>query len=143
MRIAQLTALFSLCNGQLSYYVTTFAGTLFPGHSDGPLSAALFSSPNSVANGPNGIMYVVDSGSHTIRKIENGKVTTLAGIADTPGLIDGPLAKALFNKPLDVVYDSQKGLLVADGTLFPNKAVITASEESTWKLASYLPLPVL
>jgi len=69
--------------------VTTIAGT--PGASgsaDGTGTSARFSSPKGiVALGSD--LYVADTGNHTVRKVTPaGAVTTLAGLAGTPGSRD-------------------------------------------------------
>ena len=57
-----------------------------PGSNDGAALAARFREPRGVAAGPDGSVYVADSGNHTIRKIaRNGTVTTVAGEAGVPG----------------------------------------------------------
>ncbi|MBI5799295.1 MAG: hypothetical protein HZA92_01030 [Verrucomicrobia bacterium] len=93
--------------------VTTLAGLLgTPGAADGSGSDARFDSPTGLALGPDGALYVSDTGNHTIRRVTtNGLVTTLAGSAGTADYIDGPATSARFNQPL--------GLVVApDGTVF-------------------------
>ncbi len=73
------------------------------------------SSPSAVAAG-GFLIYVADTGNHTIRKIapEDGKVTTLAGTAGTPGSTDGFGAAALFSSPSAIAVDASGNLYVAD-----------------------------
>jgi len=110
--------------------VSTIAGN--PGEygfANGRGSAALFWEPSGIAVTDTGVIYVADTGNHVIRRIENGNVTTVAGIV-TPveipvedeedeedemdyrpgGYTDGPARSAMFNFP--------RGLCYADGVLF-------------------------
>ncbi|NDB74355.1 MAG: hypothetical protein EB141_01685 [Verrucomicrobia bacterium] len=93
--------------------VTTLAGLPgTPGSTDGSNANARFDSPTGLALGPDGTLYVSDTGNHTIRRITlAGVVTTLAGSAGKADYADGPAATARFNQPL--------GLAIApDGTVF-------------------------
>ncbi|OGO87097.1 MAG: hypothetical protein A2Y24_03900 [Clostridiales bacterium GWE2_32_10] len=60
--------------------VATFAGKYVEkgGYLDGDLQTALFNEPSDICI-VGDVFYVVDSGNHAIRKIENGQVTTIAG----------------------------------------------------------------
>jgi DNA-binding beta-propeller fold protein YncE len=60
-----------------------------------------------------GVIYVADRDNHRIRKIEGGKVTTLAGTG-TAGFLDGTAASAKFFAPTGVMVDSKEDLYVAD-----------------------------
>ena len=93
--------------------VTTLAGLPgTPGATDGSGSAARFDSPTGIAIGPDGALYVSDTGNHTLRRVTtNGIVTTLAGSAGNADYADGSATAARFNQPL--------GLAIApDGTVF-------------------------
>jgi streptogramin lyase len=93
--------------------VTTLAGLPgTPGSADGTGSTARFDSPTGIAFGPDGALYVSDTGNHTVRRITlAGVVTTHAGSAGNADFADGPATTARFNQPL--------GLAVApDGTVF-------------------------
>ena len=93
--------------------VTTLAGLPgTPGAADGSGPAARFDSPTGLALGPDGALYVSDTGNHTIRRVTlAGIVTTLAGSAASADFADGPATAARFNQPL--------GLAIApDGTVF-------------------------
>ena len=96
--------------------VTTFAGGPGgAGSTDGTGSAARFSSPGDVALSPDGNIYVTDQGNSTIRKItSSGVVTTLAGVAGTPGTNDGIGSLARFNKPVGLGMGTNGNFFVAD-----------------------------
>ncbi|WP_395748466.1 NHL repeat-containing protein [Prosthecobacter sp.] len=96
--------------------VTTLAGMVtFTGGADGTGSAARFKSPVGMAVDQNGVIYVADTGNHTIRKITSaGVVTTLAGQAGITGSIDNTGSLARFNSPSGVAVDSSGNVYVAD-----------------------------
>src|SRR5947207_15288228 len=96
------------------YTFTTFAG-LPPGSADGTGSAARFNSPSGVAVDSAGNTYVADTVNGTIRKITPaGVVTTLGGLALSPGTSDGAGINARFNSPRGVAVDSTGNIYVGD-----------------------------
>jgi sugar lactone lactonase YvrE len=97
--------------------VTTLAGLAgSSGSVDGTGSNARFYNPNGVAiDSVNNIIYVVDTGNHTIRKITAvGDVTTLAGLAGSTGSADGTGIAARFNTPYGLAVDYTGSIYVAD-----------------------------
>ena len=71
--------------------------------------------PYGVAVDSAGNVYVADYGNHTIRKVTPaGVVTTLAGLAGSPGSADGTGSAARFNVPTGVAVDSAGNVYVAD-----------------------------
>lgn len=98
--------------------VTTLAGGAPTSTSigvDGIGSAASFGTPVGITNDAAANVYVVDSGSHTIRKVTPaGVVTTLAGTAGQSGSTDGTGAAARFNSPNGIAADGEGNLYVAD-----------------------------
>lgn len=87
--------------------VTTLAGSATAiGSTDGIGTAALFNRPVGITTDGT-ILYVVDSGNATIRKvvIATGVVTTLAGTAGVQGSADGTGAAALFYFPSGITTD--------------------------------------
>lgn len=82
---------------------------------DGPALQARFYSPECVAVGPDGVLYVSDSGSETVRRIgRDGTVSTLAGAIGVEGYADGPGTSARFNHPVGLGVDRQGNVFVAD-----------------------------
>src|SRR5205085_2084801 len=99
--------------------VSTIAG--FPGTTggaDGTNSIARFNHPASVAADRLNNLYVADTANSTIRKIAlvgtNRVVTTIAGLAGTPGSADGTNGSARFANPVGVAVDSAGNVYVAD-----------------------------
>jgi sugar lactone lactonase YvrE len=109
-RIRKLTSV----PGYIGYYSTaTFAGSS-EGSADGPATAAQFRNPSGIAADGEEIVYLADTGNHTIRKIANGVVTTIAGLAGSPGAADGYGADARFNAPSAIAVDGRGNLYVCD-----------------------------
>jgi len=96
--------------------VTTVAGGPFEmGSVDGAGNGARFNQPVGMAVDTTGNLYVGDGFNHTIRKITPaGMVTTLAGLARTPGSVDGKGNAARFNNPQGLAIDQEGNVLVAD-----------------------------
>jgi hypothetical protein len=87
--------------------VTTIAGLAgTSGSADGLGSAARFNNPTALATDNWGIVYVADTGNHTIRSITpSGVVTTIAGLAGAAGSIDGTGTAARFNAPQGIALE--------------------------------------
>lgn len=96
-----------------SYTVSTLAGT--PGLSGTSSTQGMFSTPYGIARDSNGNFYVADLDNYTIRKVTaGGVVSTLAGLAGTPGTADGVGAAARFQGPAAVVCEGSTNLYVSD-----------------------------
>jgi len=102
--------------------VTTIAGVPGKqGHADGAANRALFNAPSGIAVSANGVLYISDTGNHLIRKLENGRVTTIAGSTSETdddgdpigGFADGAGTDAMFNLPMGLCL-SRRFLIVAD-----------------------------
>ncbi|MDQ7075162.1 MAG: hypothetical protein Q9O24_08445 [Gammaproteobacteria bacterium] len=92
-----------LSGAALAGTISTFAGSGTNGHQDGALSVAQFSAPMALAlDGVSSTLYLSDS--HSIRSIQNGVVTTLAGDGTT----------AVFNLPSDLALDNVGNLYIID-----------------------------
>jgi sugar lactone lactonase YvrE len=96
--------------------VTTVAGRAGQsGSTDGARTTARFNGPYGVATDGSGNLYVADTGNSTIRMIApNGTVTTLGGVAGSPGHADGTGAAATFSSPKGIAVDDTGTLYVAD-----------------------------
>ena len=74
--------------------------------------SAAFGGPQSVAFN-NGVLYVVDSNNHRIRRIaSDGTVSTFAG--SESGYVDGPANTAKFSSPSCLAFDTDGNLFVTD-----------------------------
>ncbi|MCL2108413.1 MAG: stalk domain-containing protein [Oscillospiraceae bacterium] len=104
--------------------VTLFAGTPEQrGYADGAVTQAQFHEPSGLAISATGEIYVADSGNHSIRKIANGVVSTVAGapgelnrVSGYPegGYADGFNADARFNFPRAIALTEDGKIFVAD-----------------------------
>lgn len=93
--------------------VTTLAGGS-EGFADGAGSSAAFNTPSALALGPDGNLYVADTGNNRIRKITpDGTVSTVAGNG-TAGYVDGLAATAQFNGPVGLAVSRDGDIYVAD-----------------------------
>ena len=83
--------------------VTTLAGNVTAGYSDGTGTVAQFNVPYGVAVDNSGNVYVADRSNHCIRKIvvATGVASTLAG-SGVAGFVNGSGAAARFNGPSGV-----------------------------------------
>ena len=113
--------------------VSTLAGLAGePGSADGTGDAACFNQIHGVAVDRAGYVYAADFGNHTLRKITpDGVVTTLAGLAETPGSVDGVGNTARFCAPYDVTVDAAGTLFVADTSNHTIRKVTSAGEVGT------------
>lgn len=95
--------------------VTTLAGAPGqPGFADGT-SQARFNSPSGIAVAATGAIYIADTQNHTIRLLAtNGTVSTYAGTAGNPGLVNATGASARFLQPYGLALASNGTLYVAD-----------------------------
>lgn len=107
--------------------VTTVAGKMATGFTDGPALSAAFSGSftaensgtrfvglGSVAVDAAGDIYVADTGNHAIRRISrNGIVSTVAGTG-SPGFANGNGRSASFNRPVGIALDGSGNIYVAD-----------------------------
>jgi sugar lactone lactonase YvrE len=91
--------------------VSTVAGAGRPGYRDGAADRALFGYPTGIAVYGEAV-YVADRRTHTVRKIEDGKVSTIAGVG-VAGYADGAAAKSRLREPIALSVDSS-GVYISD-----------------------------
>lgn len=94
--------------------VITVAGSGSFGVANGPALSSRFARPSAIAVDHNGIIYVGDQLGHTIRKVANGVVTTLAGKAFIDGRQDGVGGNATFHRPYNLEVDKEGNVYVMD-----------------------------
>lgn len=110
--------------------VTTLAGG-GEGFADGTGTSASFNTPSALALGPDGNLYVADTGNNRIRKITpTGQVSTVAGDG-TAGYLDGPAAKAQFNGPIGLSVSADGDIYVADTYNDVIRMITTEGEVTT------------
>lgn len=110
--------------------VTTLAGGR-EGFADGTGTSASFNTPSALALGPDGNLYVADTGNNRIRKITpTGQVSTVGGDGNA-GYVDGPAAKAQFNGPIGLSVSNGGDIYVADTYNDVIRMITTEGEVTT------------
>ena len=114
--------------------VSTLAGLPgVAGSANGTGSEARFNAPGGVAVDSDGNVFVADTSNHTIRAITSGGlVTTVAGLAGSPGSDNGTGAAARFNNPSDVAVDTGGNLYVADALNHTIRKIAPGGQVSTF-----------
>ena len=101
--------------------ITTVAGNGYFGYSgdNGPALSAEFGSINGIAIDSAGSLFVADSSNNSIRKVQNGVITTVAGNGTNGFSGDNGLATgAQLNYPYAVAVDTNGNLYIGDGNNF-------------------------
>lgn len=104
------------------YEIRTWAGQSEWGSQDGALSGAKLFQPHSIAVRADGSLAIADSGNHLIRTLAASALSTYAGHfsgSDEGGLPTGSYHddqadRALFDRPLGIVFDAAGNAYVAD-----------------------------
>ena len=118
-------------NATAEQYADDFETYYKNGFKDGTAATAKFNQPTGLY-WFEGVLYIADSGNHKIRKVQNGVVSTVAGVtfpaeeaaaaalgftadaAITGGFKDAAAANAEFSNPQGVVVDKDGSVYVAD-----------------------------
>lgn len=129
----------TLLSGTTPQPISTIAGTAGSAGNtgDGGLAtSAQLANPDGVQVDPAGNVYVADSDSHIVRKINvsDGKISTVAGIATAGDTGDGgPATSAQLNVPGGILLDGIGNLYIADS----QSAVIRKVDFSDAPLLSF------
>lgn len=72
--------------------------------------------PSAIAFDKDGNLFVADSGSHTVKKVnlENGEVELIAGTENEKGFADGDAKSAKFNAPVGIAVSENGKIYVSD-----------------------------
>ena len=110
--------------------VSTLAGS-DEGNINGTGSSARFNRPWGMSIGPNGDIFVADSGNSTIRRVTPaGQVTTYAGTVS--GFADGAASSAQFSSIHDLVAAPDGSLYIADTYNFRIRKISTSGLVTTY-----------
>jgi len=106
--------------------VTTVAGSTW-GYADGVANVAQFRNPSAICIDVNGSLFITDSSTHNVRKIDaSGNVTTYAG-GSTSGDVDGIGTIARFATPI--------GICIA-----PNGVDVYVLQNNSGKIKKIIPI---
>jgi hypothetical protein len=102
-----------------NWTVTTIAGLAGNfGSADGSYTNARFNGPYGITADGGGNLYVADTGNSTIRKLTpsgpDWVVSTIAGLAGSPGSVDSSNRNSRFRYPIGIAVDSGGNLFVTD-----------------------------
>ena len=93
---------------------TTIAGNGATLSVDGNALKASFREPFGITMDTDGVIYVADLSSHTVRLMRpTGDVITLGG-QGTAGYVDGKKIESKFNQPTEIAVDAKGNIFVAD-----------------------------
>lgn len=117
--VAALALLAMAAEGQVASVLRSAVGTGVAGFSGdgGPAAAAQLDQPFHCSKDRQGNLYVADTNSHRIRKVDakSGSISTVAGNGQKGYTGDGgPATQAALNEPYGVLPDREGNLLIVD-----------------------------
>ena len=93
--------------------VSTLAGGGALSYADAAASSVYLHGPSGIAIESNGSVLFTEYSSNRVRRLSAGNVRTVAGRVHIGG-DNGPATDATLNSPIDVAYDAQGNLYIAD-----------------------------
>jgi hypothetical protein len=94
-------------------YFDVFVGQWdLPGHYDGSAKVSRFNGPSGIAvSYDDQYLFVADTNNHCVRRISTvtGRTTTIAGVPDAPGLLDGKGVRAKLHFPISLGIAEKSG----------------------------------
>jgi streptogramin lyase len=96
--------------------VTTIAGTGEEAERDGPVAEAAFAEPSAIALRDDRSFFVTDASGASVRLVEFGEAPRVSTVCGSwpPGLADGDLARARFDRPSTLAVGDEGQVYVAD-----------------------------
>lgn len=92
--------------------VTTIAGTGTAGYtSSGTATSALLRNPGGIVVDKYNDIYFADCYNYCIRKISGGIISTIAGVGNSFGYVDGAALTAKFHRPRYIAMDTATGAI--------------------------------
>lgn len=111
---------FSLILGSFSgslfsqYTVQTFSGSGIAGLVEGPAATSQYREPWGMCRDDQGYLYLADAANNCIRRIAPDGSSVIYAGTGVAGNADGPDSLAQFRQPVNVCFDPDGNLLVAD-----------------------------
>lgn len=113
------------------FRIENLAGSGSRAFSEGTAARASFANPIGIAIARDGSILVADDQAHRIVRISSkGDVTSYAGDG-TAGLVNGPVAKARFNRPRGIAVAADGTIFIADTGNHVIRAISPAGQVST------------
>ena len=84
------------------------------GYLDGTASTAQFFSPEGMTWLDEQTILIADRKNHTVRQLKNGIVSTLTGVAEEYGNVNGIALSALLNEPSDILVQEDGSILILE-----------------------------
>ena len=97
------------------------------GFTDGPAAQALFSNPQGVAVDSDGTVYIADTGNGAVRRLKDGRVSTIAATSDAMPQLSAPRGILVKDGRL-LVADTLSGAILEFDTELPTFADVSEKD---------------